>query len=88
MGEQSLGDTQPSRLNDEGIVTGHAALSRVKLSGGPGRGRAVWGLVLNYTGLFFIVILVILVVILIVTGVGAGLLGRLFPFLLNTPANP
>jgi hypothetical protein len=62
-----------------GIVTGHTALSQIKRSGGPGRGRAVWGLVLNYFGLFFIVILSVIVVILLATGIGVGLLDKVLP---------
>jgi len=74
-------DVVPLLLWLAGIVTGYAALSQIKRSGGPGRGRAVWGLVLNYFGLFFIVIFTILVVILIATGVGVGMLEKVLPML-------
>jgi hypothetical protein len=62
-----------------GIVTGHAALAQVKHSGAPGRGRAIWGLVLNYSGLFFIIASVILVVVLLALGIGSGWLEKLIP---------
>jgi len=64
-----------------GIVTGHAALGQIKHSGGPGRGRAVWGLVLNYFGLFFIGIFIVIIIALIATGVGVGVLDKILPFL-------
>jgi hypothetical protein len=70
-------DVLPFVLWLVGIVTGHAALRAVKRSGAPGRGRAAWGLVLNYSGLFFIVLLIVLVIVLIATGVGMGWLFRL-----------
>jgi hypothetical protein len=81
-------DFLPFVLWIAGIVSGHAALSRVKRSGAPGGGKAVWGLALNYAGLFFIIILIALAVALIAAGVGAGLLGKLFPFFLNSTGNP
>jgi len=64
-----------------GIVIGHTALSQIKRSGGPGRGRAVWGLVLNYFGLFFIAIFTVIIVILLATGVGVGVLDKVLPSL-------
>ncbi len=72
-------DIMPFALWLAGIVTGHVALGQVKQSGSPGRGRAVWGLVLNYSGLFFIIIFIIIVVILIATGVGVGVLNKIIP---------
>ncbi|HEX7540559.1 MAG TPA: DUF4190 domain-containing protein [Anaerolineales bacterium] len=74
-------DMAPFVLWLAGIVTGHTALSQIKRSGGPGRGRAVWGLLLNYFGLFFIVIFTIVVVILIATGVEVGILDKVLPWL-------
>ena len=68
-----------------GIVAGHVALGQMKRSGAGGRGKAVWGLVLSYSGLFFVVLLIALVVALVVTGIGAGWLVKLFPFIMKTP---
>jgi hypothetical protein len=62
-----------------GIVTGHAALTQVRRSGAPGRGKAIWGLVLNYSGLFFTVGLIVLVIVLLALGIGTGWLQKLFP---------
>lgn len=72
-------DVVPFVLWLAGIVTGHVALRQIKHSGSPGRGRAVWGLVLNYFGIFFIVIFVIIVAILIAAGIGVGLLDKVLP---------
>ena len=72
-------DVMPFALWLAGIVTGHVALGQIKQSGSPGRGRAVWGLVLNYSGLFFIIIFIITVVILIATGIGVGVLDKIIP---------
>ncbi|MCX6033814.1 MAG: DUF4190 domain-containing protein [Chloroflexi bacterium] len=74
-------DTVPFVFWLAGIVTGYAALGQIKRSGGSGRGRAVWGLVLNYFGLFFIVIFTVIAVILVATGVGVGVLDKVFPLL-------
>ena len=71
-------DFLPSVLWLVGIVTGHVALGQIKQSGVAGRGRAVWGLVLNYSGLFFVVLLIALIIILVATGVGAGWLEKIF----------
>ena len=73
-------DVLPFVLWLVGIVTGHVALGQLKRSGAPGRGKAVWGLVLSYSGLFFVVLLVILVAALIAAGVGTGLLEKIFHF--------
>jgi VanZ family protein len=62
-----------------GIVTGHAALAQVKQSGAPGRGKAIWGLVLNYSGMFFLIALIVLVVVLLALGIGSGWLEKLIP---------
>ena len=72
-------DVMPFALWLAGIVTGHVAVGQIKQSGSPGRGRAVWGLVLNYSGLFFIIIFIITVVILIATGIGVGVLDKIIP---------
>jgi hypothetical protein len=72
-------DVVPFVLWLVGIVTGHVALSQIKRSGSPGRDRAVWGLVLNYFGLFFIGIFVIIVAILIAAGIGVGLMDKVLP---------
>jgi len=62
-----------------GVVMGHVALRQVKRNGAPGRGRAVWGLILNYSGIFFIVLLTILVLTLLAFGIGAGVLDQILP---------
>ena len=62
-----------------GIVSGHVALNQIKHSGTPGRNRAIWGLLLNYFGLFFIIIFIVAIIVLIATGVGAGWLGKIIP---------
>jgi hypothetical protein len=72
-------DVAPFMLWLAGIVTGHVALRQIKRSGSLGRSRAVWGLVLNYSGLFFIVIFTIIIVILIATGIGVGVLDKVLP---------
>ncbi len=72
-------DVVPFVLWLAGIVTGHVALSQIKRSGSPGRGRAVWGLVLNYFGIFFIVIFAIIIAFLIAAGVGVGMLDKVLP---------
>jgi len=74
-------DMAPFALWLAGIVIGHTALSQIKRNGGSGHGQAVWGLVLNYFGLFFIVITIVIVVILIATGVGVGVLDKVMPSL-------
>ena len=74
-------DVAPFALWLVGIVTGHLALGQIKQSHAPGRGRAVWGLVLNYFGLFFIIVITVIIVILIASGVGLGVLDKALPFL-------
>jgi len=74
-------DVAPFALWLAGIVTGHTALGQIKRSGAPGRGRAGWGLALNYFGLFFIVIFTVVIVILIAGGVGVGILDKILPSL-------
>jgi hypothetical protein len=74
-------DVAPFAIWLAGIVTGHTALSQIKRTSSPGRGQAVWGLVLSYFGLFFIVITTLIVVILIAAGVGVGILDKILPSL-------
>lgn len=74
-------DVLPFTLWLVGIVTGHTALSQIKHKGGSGRGRAVFGLVLNYLGLFFVVIFTVIVVLLIASGVSVGILEKVLPSL-------
>ena len=65
-----------------GIVAGHVALGQIRHTVAPGRARAVWGLVLGYVGLFFIIILLIaIIIILIAGGVGVGILDKILPAL-------
>ena len=62
-----------------GIVTGHAALGKMKIS--RNRVRAVWGLVLSYFGMFFTILLIVIIVALIASGVGVGVLEKILPSL-------
>jgi hypothetical protein len=64
-----------------GIVTGHVALGQISRHGGGGHAKAIWGLVLNYFGLFFIVIITTGVLLLIELGIHAGWLDKVLPFL-------
>ncbi len=72
-------DVFPFLLWLAGIVSGHAALSRMKGQVGARRGRAVWGLVLSYVGLFFTLLLIVLLAVLIGYGIHAGWLERIIP---------
>jgi len=72
-------DVLPFALWLTGILAGHVAIGQIKHTGANGRGRAIWGLLLNYSGLFFTLILIIAVLVLIVTGVGAGWLDKVIP---------
>jgi hypothetical protein len=71
-----------------GIVTGHVALGQVKRIGASGRGKAIWGLVLSYSGMFLVVIFMILMVVLIATGIGAGWLEKIFHFSPHASGHP
>jgi hypothetical protein len=64
-----------------GIVTGHMALGQIKQKGSHGRGKALWGLVLSYIGMFITILLVAGVVVLIATGVGKDILDKILPLL-------
>jgi len=72
-------DVLPFALWLTGIVAGHVAIGQINHTGGNGHRRAIWGLILNYSGLFFTLILIVAIVVLIVTGVGAGWLYKLLP---------
>jgi hypothetical protein len=74
-------DVLPFMLWLVGIVTGHIALSQIKQGIGTGHGRAVWGLFLNYFGLFFVIIITICILLLIGAGIGVGVLDKVLPFL-------
>ena len=76
-------DILPFLLWLTGIVSGHVALSQVKHSGLPGRRRAIWGLLLNYSGLFFTLIFIVVVIVLIAAGVGVGWLEKVLPQIRN-----
>lgn len=63
-----------------GVVTGHVGISQTRRTGESGRGMAIWGLVLNYLGLFLVVGGILVIVILVLTGVlSAGVLDTLLP---------
>ena len=64
-----------------GIVTGHVALGQIKRGVGPGRSRAISGLVLNYFGLFSTIIFSVGIFLLIGAGIGGGVLDKALPFL-------
>ena len=74
-------DVLPLALWLAGIVTGHTALSQIKRSYGFGRSRAVCGLILNYLGVFFIVIATIIIIFLVATGIHMGILDKVIPSL-------
>ncbi len=62
-----------------GIVSGHAALARIKKDGVSGCNAAVWGLVLNYLGLLFSIIFLLLIVVLVASGVETGWFDKIIP---------
>ena len=64
-----------------GIVTGHVALGQIKRTGVPGRGRAIWGLLLSYIGIFLTIFFILIVIILIASGFGVGILNKIIPSL-------
>jgi hypothetical protein len=78
-------DFLPFALWLTGIVAGHAALGQIKRSGSSGRGRVVWGLVLNYSSLFFVLALIVLIVVLIALGIGRGWLEKNSPHFFHYP---
>jgi hypothetical protein len=62
-----------------GIVAGHVALGQIRQAGLPGRGRAIWGLLLGYAGIFFTILFIVLIIILLAMGVGLGVLNKVLP---------
>jgi hypothetical protein len=64
-----------------GIVTGHVALGQISQHGGEGHAKAIWGLVLNYFGLFFILIITTGILLLLGFSIHAGWLDKVLPFL-------
>jgi len=74
-------DVVPFMLWLAGIVTGHTALNQIKKSGGLGRSRAIWGLVVNYFGLLLIVFLTIGFILILATGIGAGIFEKILPLM-------
>jgi hypothetical protein len=74
-------DVIPFLLWLVGIVIGHLALGQISQNKGVGRSRAIWGLVLNYSGLLFILILAVGILLLIGTGIGVGVLNKVYPFI-------
>jgi hypothetical protein len=64
-----------------GIVIGHLALGRTKQAGTQGRGRAIWGLMLNYFGMVFTILFIAGVVALLASGAGNGILDKILPLL-------
>ncbi len=76
-------DVLPFGLWLGGLVSGHIALNQIRLTGAPGKGSALWGLLLSYFGVFFSVIIIVAVTLLIVTGVRAGWVEKLLPGLVK-----
>jgi hypothetical protein len=74
-------DFLPFALWLTGIVAGHVALGQIRHAGVPGNVRAVWGLVLGYTGMVFTILFIIIIIILIATGIGVGVLNKILPSL-------
>jgi hypothetical protein len=72
-------DVLPIVLWITGIVSGHVALGQIKQTGAHGRARAVWGLLLNYSGLLFSLLLIIAIVALVAAGLGGGWLDKVLP---------
>jgi hypothetical protein len=62
-----------------GVVSGHAALGQVRHTGEAGRGRAIAGLVLAYSGLFSVMFLIVILLALVAAGIKTGWLGRIVP---------
>ena len=62
-----------------GILTGHVAIRQIKHPGAPGGGRAVWGLVLGYLGIFFSIFFIALIIYLVASGIGGGILEKVLP---------
>jgi hypothetical protein len=73
-------DVMPFLLWLVGIVLGHVALGQIRHVKGVGRNRAIWGLVLNYIGLVFMLIVIVGFLLLIGAGIGAGVLNKVYPF--------
>jgi len=64
-----------------GITFGHVALGQINQNKGVGLSRAIWGLVLSYSGLLFTLILFVGILLLIGTGIGVGVLNKVYPFI-------
>ncbi len=64
-----------------GIVIGHAALGQLRHRIASGRRKALWGLLLSYTGMIFTILLIVIIVWLIAAGIGVGVLDKIFPAL-------
>jgi len=75
----SVLDVLPFPLWLTGLVLGHVALGRIKRTGSGGRGKAIWGLVLGYSGLFLGILFLLLLVGLVAIGVQSGWLEKLLP---------
>ena len=62
-----------------GIVAGHVALRQIKQTMAPGRRRAIWGLILGYSGMVFTILLIALIIVLVAGGLGVGILDKILP---------
>ena len=74
-------DLLPFLLWLAALLTGHIALGQIKHSPAPGRRRAVWGLVLGYTGMLSTILFVVIGISLVAAGIHLGILDKLFPAL-------
>jgi hypothetical protein len=72
-------DVLPFFLWLAGVVSGHAALGQVRHTGEAGRGRAITGLVLAYSGVFSVIFLFVILLILVAAGIKTGWLGKILP---------
>jgi hypothetical protein len=72
-------DFLPFVLWISGILAGHVALGQIKQTKAPGRRRAIWGLLLGYSGMVFTILFIALIVVLVAGGVGVGILDKIQP---------
>jgi hypothetical protein len=62
-----------------GVLTGHVALWQINQTGAPGRRRAVWGLLLSYSGLVVTILVIVIIFSLVSAGIGVGVLDKILP---------
>jgi hypothetical protein len=74
-------DFLPFALWLGGIISGHMALGQIRQDATRGRGRAIWGLVMGYLGVFFTLLLVAGVIALFASGAGRDILEKILPWI-------